>query len=174
MSLDLSDLSSDNEVEEDVMPTECDPALYQAVLALREQRLDQEEALVDVTKKMEVLKKDMEALMKKERVLDAALRSTEEEIEETQIQKQRRLNEVDIMVPLKLSQIHTGPDIKLSGDLTPALLFMKEGIAKLRERIKELQEEKANIRKQHHELKKQHVTLNKGKTEKQAKVNIYA
>jgi FtsZ-binding cell division protein ZapB len=73
-------------------------------------------------------------------------------------------------VPLKLSQIHLGPEIKLSGGLTPALLFMKDGVVKLRERIKELQEEKANIRKQHHELKKQHVTLNKGKTEKQAKV----
>ncbi|KAI8930034.1 hypothetical protein BC831DRAFT_164480 [Entophlyctis helioformis] len=55
-------------------------------------------------------------------------------------------------------------------ELSAALVFVNDGLIKLRNRIRELQQEKADIKKQHKELRKQHVSFIKSKKEKQQKL----
>jgi hypothetical protein len=117
-----------------------------------------------------LLKRENDALLKKEKVIDSGLKSTETEIQEFQSLKQRKLNELDVVVPLRLNQIQYLEENKIPTDMTHALVFYNEGLAQLKRRIKELQQEKLDIKKQHRELKKQHVMYNKSKKEKQARV----
>ncbi|TPX71174.1 hypothetical protein SpCBS45565_g01378 [Spizellomyces sp. 'palustris'] len=151
-------------------PPDYDRASFARVLELREERLDQEDILAEIQKAVEVLKKENDALIKKEKIIDMALRTTESEIQEFQTQKQQKLNELDVVVPLRLHQMQYLERNTLPTDLSPALVFVNEGLSKLRNRIKELQQEKADIRKQHKELKKMHVSLIKSRKEKQLKL----
>lgn len=123
-----------------------------------------------LSKSSQALKKENDALIKKEKIIDLALKNTESEIQNFQTQKQQKLNELDVVVPLRLHQIQFLERNALPTNLAPALVFVNEGLVKLRSRIKELQQEKADIRKQHKELKKMHVNLIKSRKEKQFKV----
>ncbi|KAJ3173567.1 Cilia- and flagella-associated protein 44 [Geranomyces variabilis] len=175
---DMDDLdeeeSMSSEGDGDDVPEDCpsdyDPGHFARILALREERLDQEDILVEIQKAVDVLKKENDALIKKEKISDQALRTTENEIQEFQTQKQRKLNELDVVVPLRLHQLQYLEKGALPTDLSGALIFMNEGLVRLRRRIKELQQEKADIRRQHKELRKMHVSLVKSRKEKQAKL----
>jgi hypothetical protein len=116
------------------------------------------------------LKKENDALIKKEKIIDSALKNAKIEIQEFQTLKQRKLNELDVIVPLKISQIQYLEDGHIPTDLSSALVFYNEGLASLNRRILELKDEKINIKKQHRELKKQHVGYIKSKKEKQLNV----
>ncbi len=105
---------------------------------------------------------------KKEKIIDLAMRNAESEIEDFQTQKQRKLNELDVIVPLRFSQIQQ--ENKIPHDVSNSLVFYNEGLAQLKRRIKELYQEKSDIKKQHRELKKQHVSFNKSKKEKELRV----
>ena len=63
---------------------------------LREKRLDQEETLAEFQKAADTLKKDQEALMKKEKIIDQALKQTDDEIQQFQTFKQQKLNEIQV------------------------------------------------------------------------------
>lgn len=56
-----------------VCPPGCDPALYDAVVELRERRLDEEEAGAEVSKALEDLGKDRALLVKKVKLVDVSL-----------------------------------------------------------------------------------------------------
>ena len=71
------DSEEEEEEEEEVCPPGCDPALYEKVCELREKRLEQEELYADFQKSVEALKKENDALIKKEKIIDKALRDTE-------------------------------------------------------------------------------------------------
>jgi len=67
------------------------------VCELREKRLDQEEMLAEFQKAADTLKKDQEALMKKEKIIDQALKQTDDEIQQFQTFKQQKLNEIQVI-----------------------------------------------------------------------------
>ena len=58
---------------------------YDNTCALREKRLDIEEALAEEKKNNEQLKKDLENLQKKAKVIDSALKTAENELEAFQV-----------------------------------------------------------------------------------------
>ncbi|KAJ3045333.1 Cilia- and flagella-associated protein 44 [Rhizophlyctis rosea] len=172
---DMSDIDEDDlsEMEAegpDECPPDCDRAIFDRVVELRDKKLDQEDILGEIQKAIEALKKENDALIKKEKIIDLALKNTESEIQNFQTQKQQKLNELDVVVPLRLHQIQYLERNALPANLAPALVFVNDGLVKLRNRIKELQQEKADIRKQHKELKKMHVNLIKSRKEKQFKL----
>lgn len=188
---------TDDGVEERC-PPDCDPVMFAKVLDLRERKLDQEDILQEIQKAIEALKKENDALIKKEKIIDMGLRNTEAEIQDFQTQKQQKLNELDVVVctqesvdirskkirfsfppfpkpiqiPLHLHQLQYLDKSALPADLSPALVFVNSGLVKLRERIRELQEEKMDIRKQHKELRRMHVSLVRSRKEKQLKVRL--
>ncbi|KAJ3086753.1 Cilia- and flagella-associated protein 44 [Quaeritorhiza haematococci] len=165
-----TDADGTNGGGEEVCPPDCDPAVFARVLDLRERKLDQEDLLVEIQKVIETLKKENDAFIKKEKIIFAALKNTEAEIEDFQTQKQQKLNELDVVVSLRLHQLQYLEKNALPSNLSQALVFVGQTLVKLRNRIKELQQEKADIRKSHKELKKMHVSLNKNKKEKQQKL----
>ncbi|KAJ3035172.1 Cilia- and flagella-associated protein 44, partial [Rhizophlyctis rosea] len=173
---DMSDIDDesdvgDNEAEgPDECPSDCDVGIFNRVLELRDKKLDQEDVLGEIQKAIEALKKENDALIKKEKIIDMAFKNTEAEIQDFQTQKQQKLNELDVSVPLRLHQIQYLERNALPTNLSPSLVFVNDGLSKLRNRIKELQQEKADIRKQHKELRKMHVNLIKSRKEKQFKL----
>nr|KAJ3422153.1 Cilia- and flagella-associated protein 44 [Polyrhizophydium stewartii] len=163
-----SDMEEEEEEFEERCPADCDQTLWTRILDQRDQRLDQEELLADIQKA--ALKKENDSLIKKEKIIGVSLKNAETEIQDFQTQKQRKLNELDVVVPLRFHQIQLLERNSIPSDLSSALVFINEGLFKLRSRIRELQQEKADIKKQHKELRKQHVSFIKSKKEKQQKL----
>jgi hypothetical protein len=88
------------------------------------------------------LKKENDSLIKKEKIINQSLATAETEIQEFQSLKQQKLNELDVVVPLRLHQIQWVENRALPADLSPSLVFVNEGLQKLKNRIKELQQVK--------------------------------
>jgi hypothetical protein len=142
--------AEEDEVDEDDNGTppavDVDQGLFSKVIELRQQRLAQEEQKNDIKKSMEVIKKEMETLVKKEKVVSNSLTATENELMELQKVKQDKLNELDVVVTLKLNQY-----LCLNAtDLSESLVFPNEEYDKLNRRIKQLQQELIDLR---HNLK---------------------
>ena len=83
-SSDEEDSDSD-ELDDSVCPPGCDPALFDQVCQMRERRLDLEEELAEEKKTSEALKKEYDALVKKEKVIDSALNTAEQDLEAFQV-----------------------------------------------------------------------------------------
>ena len=160
----------DEEEEEETCPPGCDPALYDKVCELREKRLEQEEVYADFQKGVEALRKENDMLIKKEKVIDKALKDTEADIQSFQTEKQGKLNELHVFVTLQMSQVKHMADGVLPDDLTSDLVFPSEELEKLRARIRELAEEKAALRKRQKALRTEHVTLHKEQSSKGEKL----
>ncbi|KAJ3223187.1 Cilia- and flagella-associated protein 44 [Clydaea vesicula] len=167
---DGNDESDEEDQEEEICPNDCDTAVFNKVLELREKKLDEEEILSEIQKSIEALKKENESLIKKEKVIHVALKNTETEIQDFQTQKQKKLNELDVVVPLRLHQLYFLEKNALPADLSSALIFVEDGLRKLKNRIKELHQEKSDIKKNHKELKKMHISLKKSRKEKQLRL----
>lgn len=96
----------DDEEVEDICPPGCDVALYDQVLELREKRLDVEEVIAEIQKAVDDLKKSKDRLKQREKQIDKDAKQTESEIQQFQLQKQASLNQIDVYVPLAISQIY--------------------------------------------------------------------
>ena len=86
------------------------------------------------------MKKENDSLLKKEKIIDIALKNTDAEIQDFQTQKQKKLNELDVTIPLRLHQIEYLKDDNVPQDMVNCLVFINSGIVRLKERIKELQQ----------------------------------
>ncbi|XP_060090627.1 cilia- and flagella-associated protein 44 [Heteronotia binoei] len=157
---DEEESGSEDEVFDDsVCPKNCDEALFENTLQLREKRLDIEEALVEEKKITENLKKEYEALAKKVKVVAAQLDAADWELEAYQREKQRRLNELDVVVPLKLHQVEYIVNGEIPADLSQALVFTNESLVNLQKRITTLQHEKVEQRDLYKHAREQHKQL---------------
>jgi septal ring factor EnvC (AmiA/AmiB activator) len=105
------------------------------VCALREQRLDQEDIVADITKSCEQVKKEQESLKQKLKRVELALSASEAAIQEFQREKQAKLNEIDVIVLMHAHQIEYLVDQKLPTDLSGALIFSNKELSRLLKRI---------------------------------------
>ncbi|XP_034645238.1 cilia- and flagella-associated protein 44 [Trachemys scripta elegans] len=157
---DEEDSGSDDEVFDDsVCPKNCDEALFENTLQLREKRLDIEEALVEEKKVIDNLKKEYDALAKKVKVVEASLDTAEGELEAFQREKQQRLNELHVVVPLKLHQVEYVVNGELPTDLSQTLVFTNQSLEYLQQRIMVLQHEKLDQRELYKQARQQHKQL---------------
>ncbi|XP_048348373.1 cilia- and flagella-associated protein 44 [Sphaerodactylus townsendi] len=157
---DEEESGSEDEVFDDtVCPKNCDEALFENTLQLREKRLDLEEALVEEKKVIENVKKDYEALAKKVKVVAAQLDAAEGELEAYQREKQQRLNELHVVVPLKLHQVEYMVNGEIPTDFSQALVFTNESLVNLQRRITTLQLEKIEQRDLYKQAREQHKHL---------------
>jgi hypothetical protein len=67
-SYDSDDIGSNDEIEVDVCPHDCEATIFSKVIALRGKKLDEEDILAEIQKLIEVLKKENDSLIKKEKV----------------------------------------------------------------------------------------------------------
>ncbi|CAH1262544.1 CFAP44 [Branchiostoma lanceolatum] len=174
---DESDWSSSEEegsdeggLDDSVCPPGCDPEMFDNVCQLRERRLDIEEALAEEKKAQDVLKKEYETLTKKARIMDSALKTAEGDLEAFQLEKQQKLNELDVVVPLRLHQVEHMYNGIVPNDLSPCLVFTSSAMGNLQHRIKELQQEKKVQKNRYKEYRQQHVQLLKDRKEMEAMI----
>ncbi|KAL5020106.1 hypothetical protein ScPMuIL_002998 [Solemya velum] len=134
-------------------------SLYDKTCELREKRLDIEEALAEEKKNSEALRKENEGFQKKSKIIDVGLKTAQNDLEAFQLEKQQKLNELDVVVTLKLHQIQYMINGILPQDLSQTLVFQSNGAIRLQQRIKELEHEKSSQKKHMKESRKKHVQL---------------
>merc|ERR1712136_311156 len=187
-----SDLESDFEDEEDMdddtgPPQGCDVQVYESVIDLREKRLDMEEELQDIQKAVDELKKAYAKLLDAEKRVDKEQKATDAEIQQFQTDKQRKLNQVQIVFALRLSQIQcledpeavaseameseeqaaplVNPDrLQLPAELTGQVVFTHEGLQRLMSRIMELHHETRTVKQNFRQLQGEFRRRKKEKT----------
>ncbi|XP_063486095.1 cilia- and flagella-associated protein 44 isoform X3 [Symphalangus syndactylus] len=163
---DEDESESEDEVFDDsICPTNCDVALFELALQLREKRLDIEEALVEEKKIVDNLKKEYDTLSKKVKIVATNLNAAEEALEAYQREKQQRLNELLVVIPLKLHQIEYVVFGEIPSDLSGTLVFSNHALRRLQERIRELQEENSKQQKLNKEWRERRKQLIREKRE---------
>nr|XP_007983992.1 cilia- and flagella-associated protein 44 isoform X9 [Chlorocebus sabaeus] len=163
---DEDESESEDEVFDDsICPTNCDVALFELTLQLREKRLDIEEALVEEKKVVDNLKKEYDTLSKKVKIVATNLNAAEEALEAYQREKQQRLNELLVVIPLKLHQIEYVVFGEIPSDLSGTLVFSNHALRRLQERIRELQEENSKQQKLNKEWRERRKQLIREKRE---------
>ncbi|GLC74134.1 Cilia- and flagella-associated protein 44 [Pleodorina starrii] len=160
----------DDDGGEEVCPAGCDQSVYERVCDLREKRLDEEDMIAEFQKTIEVLRKEKEALAKKQRLVEQGLAAVNADMAEFQKEKQGRLNQVEVVVSLKMHQVEYLIDGCLPDDLSAALVFSATQLRRLQRRVDELEDEKAALRAAHKDLKREQAALLKDKAEKEKKV----
>ncbi len=135
-------------VDDTVCPAGCDPAHFQQAVALREQRLDLEEALQEEKRALELQKKELEALRKKAKAIESHVKAALTDLQAFQLKKQQRLNELDQVAVLKLHQILVfGPGGERPVTIAPCLVFPASSLLQLTQRIGELAVERQQEKK---------------------------
>ncbi|XP_069491898.1 cilia- and flagella-associated protein 44 isoform X2 [Ambystoma mexicanum] len=172
-SSDEDDAGSEDEPFDDtICPDNCDPALFENTLQLREKRLDIEEALVEERKTVDIIKKDYDALAKKTKGVDASLKFAETELEAFQREKQRKVNELLVVVPLRLHQVEHVISGEVPTDLSHSLVFTNQSLEGLQHRIHELQVEKFQQRDLYKQARQQHKQLIRDRREMETKILV--
>ncbi|KAM5180821.1 cilia- and flagella-associated protein 44 [Mantella aurantiaca] len=163
--------SEDGVFDDSVCPNNCDPQLFDDTLQLREKRLDIEEALAEEKKLVDNLKKEYEALAKKMKIVEANLKSAVAELEAFQREKQQKLNELYVVVPLKLHQVDYMINGEIPNDLSQALVFTNHSLESLQHRIKELQLEKVEKKELYKQAREQHKQLIRERKDMEVKIH---
>lgn len=173
---DVDDFSDDegksDDDDDESCPVNCDNAIYEKVLELRDKRLDQEDALAEINKAVEDLKKQNERLQQRERNIDKELKNTDKDIQAFQTEKQRALNQIIVAVPIKLLQIRCLDENRLPVDISNALIFTQTALQRLKDRIKDIQNEKFSLKKEISDLRIRHKQLTKHIKTKQSEIDV--
>ena len=190
---DDSDLSDD---EDGGCPPGCDAAAFEKVLELRARRLEQDTIREGLRRQIGELEKTYERHQTRERAVDRDLDVVRADIDAFQGEKQQALNQVQVTLPLRLSQIcnlvpeesdpaaaaaasgYNGAEsgagatgrLVLPSTLSSSVVFTVSGLRRLRHRISELDEEQAALSVQIKELKRARRTLMKDIEQKKAQI----
>ncbi|DAZ98772.1 TPA: hypothetical protein N0F65_003988 [Lagenidium giganteum] len=153
---------------------------------------DVDDAMSEINKSMEELKKSNERQVAKQRQIDKELQATEQDIQLFQSEKQMRFNQLDVVVALSKHQVrsltaapsqstqstNTLPRFKsgsgvrweLPETATSSLVFTTRSFEALTERIESLQKENRSLRQQFRDLHKQQNVLAKEKKVQQERI----
>ncbi|NXI63059.1 CFA44 protein, partial [Anseranas semipalmata] len=168
---DEEDSGSEDEVFDDsVCPKNCDRALFQNTIQLREKRLDIEEALTKEKRVAANLRKEYNVFVKKAKAVEASLNTAERELDTFQWEKQQKLNDLYVAVPLKLHQVEYFVNGQLPSDFSQALVFTNQSLEYLQKRIVDLRNEKIMQREIYKKAQQQHKQLVRDK--KLMEINI--
>ncbi|KFR14616.1 hypothetical protein N306_09902, partial [Opisthocomus hoazin] len=171
LGIDEENSGSEDEVFDDsVCPKDCNEALFQNTIQLRQTRLDIEKALTDEKKAAANLGKKYNALAKKIKVVETSLDTAERELEAFQWEKQQRLNELYVAVPLKLHQVEYLVNGEMPSDFSEALVFTNQSLQYLQKRIVDLRNEKTMLREVYKKAQEQHKQLVQDKKDMEIKI----
>ncbi|XP_014812720.1 PREDICTED: cilia- and flagella-associated protein 44 [Calidris pugnax] len=171
LGIDEENSRSEDEVFDDtVCPNDCSEALFQNTIQLRQKLLDIEKALTEEKKAAADLKKKYNALVKKVKAVEISLNTTEKELETFQWEKQQRLNELYVVVPLKLHQVEYLVNGEMPSDFSQALVFTNQTLKYLQRRIVDLRNEKIMQREIYKVAQEQHKQLVQDKKEMEIEI----
>ncbi|XP_078512752.1 cilia- and flagella-associated protein 44 isoform X2 [Lissotriton helveticus] len=170
---DEEDLGSEEEPFDDSMcPENCDPDLFENTLQLRESRLDLEEAQAEEKKLVDNLKKDFDLMAKKVKGVEIGLKAAEAELDAFQREKQQKVNELLVVVLLRLHQVEHIINGEIPRDLSASLVFTNKALEGLQLRIRELQVEKAQQRDLYKDARQRHKQLFRDRREMETKIRV--
>ncbi|KAK5851669.1 hypothetical protein PBY51_023206 [Eleginops maclovinus] len=164
--------SDEGGVPDNVCPPGCVPALFANILQLRERRLDLEELLAEEKKSAETLKKECNILVKKEKSVKSSRKAAEDDLELVNREKQQKINNLDVVVPLRLHQIKFVVNGSVPSDQSPALVLDMTELTRLQDRIKQLQEEKSLQKDLYIDARKQYVGLTHDRKDMKVKIKV--
>ncbi|NXD80639.1 CFA44 protein, partial [Halcyon senegalensis] len=162
--------SEDEIFDDSVCPKNCNEALFRNTIQLRQKRLDIEKALTEEKKVAANIRKKYNALVGKAKVVETSLETAKEELETFQWEKQQRLNELYVAVPLKLHQVEYLVNGEMPSDFSQALVFTNQSLENLQKRIVDLRHEKIMQREIYKKAQKQHKQLVQDKKEMELKI----
>ncbi|BBN11831.1 cilia- and flagella-associated protein 44 [Marchantia polymorpha subsp. ruderalis] len=173
-----ADEDEDNYEDDDVaevVPPNVTQFFYDQMFKLRERRVEQDFLIKDATKALDALTRERDGIIKRKKLTDASLETVEKEIAVFQKEKQYSLNEIDIVLSLKMHQIEYLEDGVLPEDLSGALVFDNAVFQGLTDIITEHMKAKQALKELHKELRKEHQALNREKkSEDERTANIEA
>lgn len=88
----------------------------------------------------------MDSMSKKEKVIEATLKAAETEIQQFQNEKQQKLNELDVVVPLRSHQIKCLVNGLIPDVVSDCLVFASTGLRRLDLRVEQLVYEISDLR----------------------------
>ncbi|NXB19850.1 CFA44 protein, partial [Rhagologus leucostigma] len=162
--------SEDVAFDGSVCPEGCSEDLFLNTIQLQQQRIGIEKALEEEKKVAAELKKEYNALAKKEKEVETTLDMTNRELEAFQWEKLRKLNELYVVVPLRLHQVQCLVDGEMPRDFSQTLVFTNQSLQYLQKRIVDLRNEKIMQREIHRKAREQHKQLLQDKKEMEAEI----
>ncbi|NXQ50810.1 CFA44 protein, partial [Catharus fuscescens] len=142
-----------------ICPEGCSQDLFLNTIQLRQQRISIEKALAEEKKVAADLKKEYNALAIKAKEVETSLDKTNRELEAFQWEKLHRLNELYVVVPLRLHQVQCLVDGEMPRDFSRTLVFTNQSLQYLQKRIVDLRNEKIMQREIHKKAREQHKQL---------------
>ncbi|KAK1137227.1 hypothetical protein K0M31_001748 [Melipona bicolor] len=147
---DETDETTDTEAEyisfdENICPSGCDTQLYEMAFSMREKRYTCEFKIREEQKEIELLQKELDTDTKYLRVLESTLKNNEEELQNFMLDKQKKLNEINVTVILKLHQLQHILDSESIENIQNCIIFNKKELTNLYARVEELQDETHNL-----------------------------
>lgn len=147
-SLDSADIGPVH-LDENVCPSGCDRSLYDTTFELRRRRHAVEAAVKDELAAIELCNKRIVLSKRQQELAERELAQRNEELTKFVAIKQTRINEIDTMVILKMSQMQYFVNQAQFGDIDNTILFDNESIAQLYARVGDLELETVRAREQH-------------------------
>ncbi|KFV08324.1 hypothetical protein N339_12908, partial [Pterocles gutturalis] len=171
LGTDKENSGSEDEVFDDsVCPKNCNEALFQNTIQLRQKRLDIEKALTEEKKAAASLRKKYNALAKKAEVVETSLDTADRELETFQWEKQQKMNDLYVVVPLKLHQVEYLVNGEMPSDFSQALVFTNQSLEYLQKRIVDLHNEKIMQREIYKAAQEHHKQLVQDTKEMEIKI----
>ncbi|NWX34026.1 CFA44 protein, partial [Notiomystis cincta] len=153
-----------------VCPEGCSEDLFLNTIQLRQQRIGIEKALAEEEKVAADLKMECNALTIKAKEIETNLDTTNKELEAFQWEKLHKLNELYVVVPLRLHQVQCLVDGEMPRDFSQALVFTNQSLQYLQKRIVDLRNEKIMQRETHKKAREQHKQLLQEKKEMEREI----
>uniref|UniRef100_A0A672TLJ5 Cilia- and flagella-associated protein 44 n=1 Tax=Strigops habroptila TaxID=2489341 RepID=A0A672TLJ5_STRHB len=158
-------VSEDEAFDDSVCPEDCNEALFQNTIQLRQKWLEIEEALAKEKKVAANLRKKYNALAQKAKEVETSLDTADRELDTFQWEKQQRMNDLYVAVPLKLHQVEYLINGEMPSDFSQALVFTNQSLEYLQKRIVDLHNEKLMQREIYKAAQEQHKQLIQDKKE---------
>ncbi|NXR67975.1 CFA44 protein, partial [Rhadina sibilatrix] len=162
--------SEDVVFDDSICPEGCSEDLLLNTIQLRQQRIGIEKALAEEKKVAADLKKEYDALAIKAKEIATSLDTTNRELEAFQWEKLHRMNELDVVVPLRLHQVQCLVDGEVPRDFSHTLVFTNQSLQYLQQRIVDQRNEKIMQRETHKKAKEQYKELLQDKKEMEKEI----
>ncbi|XP_076234530.1 cilia- and flagella-associated protein 44 isoform X2 [Calliopsis andreniformis] len=127
--------------DESICPVGCDKDLYDMAFSMRQKRYTYELQIKEEQKEIELLSKELDLDTKHLRVAENSLKLKQEELNAFMLEKQKKLNDLDVTVILKLHQLQHILDSGYIADIQNCVVFNKKELSNLYARVGKLQEE---------------------------------
>ncbi|XP_076222298.1 cilia- and flagella-associated protein 44 [Nomia melanderi] len=151
-STDETNSTVDSETEqilfdENICPPGCDKQLYEMTLSMREKRYTCESQIREEQKEIELLYKELDADTKSLRIVENNLRINQEDLKKFMVEKQKKLNNIDVTIVLKMHQLQH-IDSGCTTEIQDCVVFNRQELSNLYARVGELQKETLDLAEQ--------------------------